>query len=470
MTPDLATDALDALDGLVGDGDREAGGNAATGADPTATADGPLIDVEDVSLSYGDLAVLSEVSLAVESGEFVGLVGPNGAGKTTLLGAINGVLEPESGRVRVGGERVADLSSRAASRLVATVPQDTTVAFDFSVEDIVEMGRTPYHGRFSGDPDGAAAVDRALERTGTERFRDRSVASLSGGERQRVVLARALAQETPALVLDEPTASLDVNHQVRTLELVADLVDAEGKAALAAIHDLDLAARFCDRLAVLADGELLAVGPPDEVLTAETVGAAFDTDAAVLPNPVTGTPAVTPLPDPGELDLRVHVVGTGPAAARVVSTLVSAGATVTVGALPEGDVAAETARELAAEVVTAPAFGGLDGEPEAAARDHLAAADAVVAVEPLAPSLRALVRDREPVVRVAADDAASAAAELDGGGADDRGRDGDRRRASGAGRGAERDAATDDAAARATPETVALGVRRALDRPASADD
>ncbi|QLH75940.1 ATP-binding cassette domain-containing protein [Halosimplex rubrum] len=474
MTPDLATDALDALGGLVGDDEDRptdgtaATGNGATGADPTATAAGPLIEVEDLSLSYGDLSVLAEVSLSVESGEFVGLVGPNGAGKTTLLGAINGVLEPGSGRVRVGGERVADLSSRAASRLVATVPQDTTVAFDFSVEDIVEMGRTPYHRRFGGDPDAAAAVDRALERTETERFRDRSVASLSGGERQRVVLARALAQETPALVLDEPTASLDVNHQVRTLELVADLVDAEGKAALAAIHDLDLAARFCDRLAVLADGELLAVGPPAEVLTAETVGTAFDTDAAVLPNPVTGTPAVTPLPAPGELDLRVHVVGTGTAAARVVSTLVAAGATVTVGALPDGDVAAETARELAAEVVTAPAFGGLDGEPEAAARDCLAAADAVVVVDPLAPSLRALVRDQEPVVRVAADDAASAAAELGGGTADDRGRD--RSPGPGTGRGAERDSATVDAAARATPETVALGVRRALDRPASADD
>lgn len=468
MTPDIATDALDALDGLVGE-DR-IGGAPGTEVDRAAAADGPLIEVDDLSLSYGDLSVLSEVSLSVESGEFVGLVGPNGAGKTTLLRAINGVFAPDSGAVHVGGERVADLSSRAASRLVATVPQDTTVAFDFSVADIVEMGRTPYAGRFSGDPDAAEAVDRALERTETARFRDRSVASLSGGERQRVVLARALAQETPALVLDEPTASLDVNHQVRTLDLVADLVDTEGKAALAAIHDLDLAARFCDRLAVLADGDLLAVGPPAEVLTAENVGTAFDTDAAVLPNPVTGTPAVTPLPDPGELDLRVHVVGTGSPAARVVSTLVAAGATVTLGALPEGDVAAEAARELAADVVTAPAFAGLDAETEAAARDCLAAADAVVAVDPLPDSLAPLVRDHPPVVRVAADDSASAPAELGGDGVAgdaERGGSVDRSRV---GRGAERDSPPVDAAARATPETVAVGVRRALDRPAAVDD
>jgi len=465
VTPDLSTDALAALDGRLGDDSGESDGAFATEVDRASGSGGPLIAVEDLSLSYGDLSVLSEVSLSVEPGEFVGLVGPNGAGKTTLLRAINGVLEPESGRVRVGGEPVADLSSRAASRLVATVPQDTTVAFDFSVEAIVEMGRTPYHGRFGGDPDAAEAVDRALERTETARFRDRSVASLSGGERQRVVLARALAQETPALVLDEPTASLDVNHQVRTLELVADLVDGEGTAALAAIHDLDLAARFCDRLAVLADGDLLAVGPPTEVLTAETVGDAFDTDAAVLPNPVTGTPAVTPLPESGELDLRVHVVGTGGAAAKVVSTLVTAGATVTVGALPEGDVAAETAGQLAADVVTAPPFDGLDAETEATARDHLAAADAVVAVGPLPDALRSLVRGREPVVRVAADDA-SATTVLGG----DEGRDGGSSGRPRAGGVPERDSPTVDAAARATPETVALGVRRALDGPASADD
>ena len=458
---------LDALDANAGDGPAGTRRSAAE-ADESAEDD-PLVAVADVSLSYGDLPVLTDVSLSVDRGEFVGLVGPNGAGKTTLLEAINGVLEPDSGRVRVGGEMVADRSSRAASRLVATVPQDTTVAFDFSVEDIVEMGRTPYHARFGGDPDAAAAVDRALERTETARFRDRSVGSLSGGERQRVVLARALAQETPALVLDEPTASLDVNHQVRTLELVADLVDGEDKAALAAIHDLDLAARFCDRLAVLADGDLLAVGPPEEVLTADHLDTAFDTDAAVLPNPVTGTPAVTPLPEPGDLDRRVHVLGTGPSAARVVSTLAAAGATVTVGPLAPGDVAAAGARELGADVLTAPAFAAIDAATESAVRERVAAADAVVVVEPLADALAGLIRDREPVVRVATgDDAASATAEIGSLGVDAEGPD----EPSGteASRETDGDGSAVDAAARATPETVALGVRRALDHPTSADD
>ena len=413
---------------------------------PVSQSTGPkgdvsLVEVDGVSLAYSDATVLDGVSLSVASGEFVGLVGPNGAGKTTLLKTINSVLAPDSGSVRVGGEMVETLSSQAASRLVATVPQDTTVAFEFSVEDVVEMGRTPYHGRVSGDADATNAVERALERTETTQFRDRSVASLSGGERQRVVLARALAQETPALLLDEPTASLDVNHQVRTLELVRELVDTDGKAALAAIHDLDLAARFCDRLAVLADGDLLAVGPPETVLTREHLGTAFDTDAAILPNPATGTPVVTPLPSSSDLDLSVHVVGTGPATARTIAVLSAAGANVTVGAVPSGDVAATTAQELAAETVTAPPFATLDADVEARARDLLVAADVVALVEPVETPLQALARDHDTVVRVAGDVE------------------------SGDGQGGGRE--TPDWV---TPGTVLTGVRRALDRAVEADD
>ncbi|MFB6150800.1 MAG: ATP-binding cassette domain-containing protein [Haloarculaceae archaeon] len=367
--------------------------------DASRSAETPLVDVRDVTVGYGDLTVLNGVSLGVASGELVGLVGPNGAGKTTLLKAINGVLDPDGGTVSVDGDAIGDLSSRAASRRVATVPQDTTVAFDFSVEHVVEMGRTPYRGRFSTDPGAADAVERALKRTDTARFRDRSVGSLSGGERQRVVLARALAQETPALLLDEPTASLDINHQIRTLELVRDLAD-DGKAALAAIHDLDLAARFCDRVAVLVDGDLLAAGPPGEVLTDEHLRAAFDTAAAVHADPVTGTPTVTPLSGRETLDGTVHVAGSGRPAARAIGALVGAGATVTAGVLPEGDLAAATAAELGVETVTAPAFAPVDARTEAAARDLLAAADVAVLAGRDPPAVAALVRDHDRVVRV----------------------------------------------------------------------
>jgi len=251
------------------------------------------VTVEDLVVGLGGNTVLDGLSLSVTSGSLVGLVGPNGAGKTTLLGTINATLAPDGGRVLVGNEDVHALSSRAVARRVATVPQDTSVPFSFPVRRVVEMGRHPHRPRFGADPD-PGAVDRAMERTGVADLADRSIDAVSGGERQRVMLARALAQDAPVLVLDEPTASLDVNHQVATLDLVAGLV-GEGRTALAAIHDLNLAARYCDAVAVLADGRILAAGPPREVLTEDAVARAFGADAVVVDHPVTGSPLVTAL-------------------------------------------------------------------------------------------------------------------------------------------------------------------------------
>ncbi|MEF8907333.1 MAG: ATP-binding cassette domain-containing protein [Haloarculaceae archaeon] len=320
-----------------------------------------MIRVDGVELALGGADVLDGVDLRVGEGEFVGLVGPNGAGKTTLLRCINGVLEPDGGTVTVDGRRVGETPADAVSRLVATVPQDGSVAFDFPVERVVEMGRTPHRSRLDWS-DGSDAVERAMDRTGVARFRGRDVGSLSGGERRRVLLARALAQETPALLLDEPTASLDIDHQVRMLGLVADLV-SEGRTALAAIHDLELAARFCDRVCLLSGGKIRAAGPPAEVLTADALEAVFGTDAAVGVDPATGTPTVTALRDRPGRDLRVHVAGGGRAAARAVTNLWQAGCAVSLGPVPAGDVAAETARGLDCPVVTVPAFG----DPAAAA-------------------------------------------------------------------------------------------------------
>jgi len=266
--------------------DQGASGRVAT--DRTAS-----VEVEDLSVRLGDQSVLSGASLSVEPGSLVGLVGPNGAGKTTLLRTINATLEPDSGRVLVGGEAVHGLSAREVARRVATVPQDTTVPFSFPVRRVVEMGRHPHRPRFGADPD-PDAVDRALERADVADLADRPVDAVSGGERSRVMLARALAQDAPVFVLDEPTASLDVNHQVATLDLVRELV-ADGRTVLAAIHDLDLAARYCDAIAVLSGGRILAEGPPASVLTESVVAEAFGANAVVVDHPVTGSPLVTAL-------------------------------------------------------------------------------------------------------------------------------------------------------------------------------
>ncbi len=256
-----------------------------------------MIEIEGLSVRLGGARVLESVSLSVERGDLVALVGPNGAGKTTLLRCVNGVLTPDAGTVRIDSQPVEGLSAKEHARLVATVPQSTQVGFDFPVRDVVAMGRTPHRSRFARTTEADRdLVTEALERAEVADLADRPVGSVSGGERQRVLLARALAQDTPVLALDEPTGSLDINHQVRTFGLVRRLVD-DGRTALAAVHDLDLAARFCDELAVLSGGQLLAVGPPEEVLTEPVIEQAFGGRAAVGENPVTGSVSVTALED-----------------------------------------------------------------------------------------------------------------------------------------------------------------------------
>ena len=342
-----------------------------------------MIRLKDVSVELGGATVLEEVSMDVEAGRFLALVGPNGAGKTTLLRTCNGVLSPDAGTVTLDGTPVESLSARALGREVATVPQGTELAFDFDVRDVVAMGRTPHRSRFGTvDAEDREAVDAALERTDTARFADRSVGALSGGERQRVIIARALAQATPVLLLDEPTASLDINHQVRTLSLAGELAD-DGKTVVAAIHDLELAARFCDEVALLSDGHLLATGPPAEVLTADRLEAAFDVRTAVSTDPVTGTRAVTPLSDAPPSDRRVHVLGGGHRAARVIGRLADAGIEVTAGVLPTGDAALATAGSVAREVVVAPPFEAIPADRRAAAVDLVDAADATVLAAPV---------------------------------------------------------------------------------------
>ncbi|MEE6210261.1 heme ABC transporter ATP-binding protein [Salarchaeum sp. III] len=335
------------------------------------------LDIEDIEQSFGDLTVLDRVSATIDEGSLVGLVGPNGAGKTTLLRTITGGLTPDAGTVSAGDAAVHDLSSRAASRRIAVVPQETTISFDFTVRDVVEMGRHPHQARFGADPD-PDIVAEAMERTEVAQFAERSITAVSGGERKRVLLARALAQDAPILLLDEPTAGLDVNHQIRTLDLVRDLV-SEGRTALAAIHDLDLAARYCDRLLVLSDGGVLAYGPPEEVLTTSTLREAFDARTAVSENPVTGSPAVTPLSEQAdERPETVHVLGGGGAAAPLVRQLADGGFRVTVGPVVEGDADHRAARALAADCVTVEPFAGVDGDAFDAARALVERADATV--------------------------------------------------------------------------------------------
>lgn len=338
--------------------------------------DEPLIYAEDLHHSFDDVTVLDGVDLTVEAGEFVALVGPNGAGKTTLLRMINGILDPDEGTVALDGESTSDLASKAISRRVATVPQDTHLGFSFSAEQIVEMGRTPHRSRLDWSDD-SDPVEAALERTETTHLRDRSVDDLSGGERQRVLLARALAQEPAALLLDEPTASLDINHQVQVLELVEDLV-GEGRGAVAAIHDLDLAARYCDRLVLLADGEIRANGKPATVLTDDALEEAFGATTTVTRNPATGKPTIAAFTERPQVDGQIHLAGGGLSAQRALATLWRAGYDVTLGPVPEGDAVLQSAQQFDCKFVAVPPFQSLDAHHAREAFELARQADVLV--------------------------------------------------------------------------------------------
>lgn len=342
-----------------------------------------MIDIDTLTVRLGGATILDELSTSVSRGRFVGLIGPNGAGKTTLLRTVAATLTPDSGSVRVDGEDIHQLSSRASSRLVAVVPQETQLAFDFDVRDVVSMGRTPYRTRLkNASPADQPAVDHAMERTAITEFADRSITSVSGGERQRVLLARALAQGTPVLILDEPTASLDINHQVRTLELVRDLVN-DGKTVIAAIHDLNLAAHYCDELQLLSDGEIIASGLPSAVLTSEYLEDAFETNAVVTRHPVTGSVYVSALPEDHQQMSAgsVHVIGGGGTASRLLYILSAAGYDVSVGALNEGDADLETARALGLEAVTVPPYSAIDGATNADVHDIVHESDVTVVAD-----------------------------------------------------------------------------------------
>lgn len=265
-----------------------------------------MIDITELTFAYNGHEVLDGVSLSVQNGELVGLIGPNGAGKTTLLRLTNAALEPDSGSIRIDDTDVHRVTSRAASQQVAVVPQETTLSFDFNVEQVVGMGRNPYKNRFdTTTKEDREIIQRALELTDTKSFADRSFSEISGGEQKRVLLARAIAQSTQNLLIDEPTASLDINHQYAVFTLVSQLV-GEDKAVLAAIHDLDLAGRFCDRLALLAEGRIVASGPPKSVLQPDILSNAYGIDTSVLEHPETGTPIVVPNPTDTNLDEFGH--------------------------------------------------------------------------------------------------------------------------------------------------------------------
>jgi iron complex transport system ATP-binding protein len=263
-----------------------------------------LLQAADLTFGYGETSVLEGVSFDVPSGGFVGIIGPNGSGKTTLLRLLAGTRRPVQGAVRLDGRDLTTISRLTLARRMAVVPQETHLAFEYSVLEVVLMGRYPHMGPFAIEgPSDIAIARRALDSTGTLALAGRAFSTLSGGEKQRVIIASALAQIESAgpdlpgaiMLLDEPTAALDLKYQIEIGSLLRDLHDRHGLTVVLSTHDLNFAAALCDRLVLLKNGRVLASGPLAEIMTPQRIEDLYDVEADVAVHPRTGHLTVVPV-------------------------------------------------------------------------------------------------------------------------------------------------------------------------------
>jgi iron complex transport system ATP-binding protein len=251
------------------------------------------IDVREVSLGYGRKPVLKDLSFRVKPGEMVGLIGPNGCGKSTIIRALSRIISPYTGKILIDGKDITRIPRQALARLIGVVPQMPLLPSAFTAFEVVLMGRNPHLGllQYEGPRDHKIAL-AAMGKTGTQSLTARRVRELSGGEIQCLLIARALTQETKAILLDEPTANLDIGHQIEILNMIKDLCQRENLTVLAALHDLNLAAQYCDRLLLINNGGIQAEGRPGEVITARNVQGVYRAAGCVFSHPTNNLPCV----------------------------------------------------------------------------------------------------------------------------------------------------------------------------------
>lgn len=260
-----------------------------------------ILEARGASFGYGGVPILKRLCLAIRRGEMVGVIGPNGGGKSTLVRGLSRVLPPLEGEVRLDDVNLARVRRGELARRLAVVPQSANLPSLFTVQEVVLMGRTPYLGLLGAEkPRDRQIAEQAMRLTHTLELAERRVGDLSGGERQRVVVARALAQEPEVLLLDEPTAHLDIAHQLGLLNLLKKLNSQQGLTVLSVFHDLNLAAQYCERLLLLADGTILAEGSPEDVITPANIHRAYGAEVQVFSHPLNQRPVTLLCPPNGK--------------------------------------------------------------------------------------------------------------------------------------------------------------------------
>ena len=347
------------------------------------------IHVHGLKLAYDTQPVLDGTEFTVEKGDLVALLGANGAGKSTLLRCISRTLQPNEGHILLDDRELKKLNNKEVARMMAVVPQETAADFDFTVEDIVMMGRFPYLTRFRReDQNDHEVVRKAMEMTGVSHLAERSIAALSGGEKQRVVMARAVAQQPRILLLDEPTANLDIGYQSMLLELAGRLNREDGVTVIAAIHDINLAVHHFNRFILLAGGRVMAAGRAEEVITPENIQKSYGVPASTFRHPLHGVLQVSVVSGRNASDIknkgpRIHVIGGGEEALPVLEILSQKGYRLSIGPVSAQDSGCRFAHFHSLPVIIVPPFTSMNDQHRAQHTRLLEEADAVV-VPPIA--------------------------------------------------------------------------------------
>jgi iron complex transport system ATP-binding protein len=315
-----------------------------------------VMEIKELSFEIEGRRILQDINLSIAKGEFVGLIGPNGAGKTTLLKCINGI-NSHSGTIEIEGLIPGRSKSKDIAQKVSLMHQNTGISFPFPSLDIVLMGRYPYIKRMKGETGkDYASARKYMDYTDTRMFEDKPVTELSGGERQRVLFAKVLAQESDIILLDEPTASLDITHQEQIFKYSKELAE-NGNTVVAAIHDLKIAAKYCSRLILMQNGCVMADGSPEEVLTRENMSKVFEINAFVYRNRVTGLLDFHIYRNEGIHDgKKVHIIGGGGSASMIIRQLFEEGFGISAGVFAAEDSDRQSAEIFGAEYIATRPF------------------------------------------------------------------------------------------------------------------
>jgi iron complex transport system ATP-binding protein len=340
-----------------------------------------VITVSDGGIAIGEKKILTNLTITIGAGEFVGIIGPNGAGKSTLLRSLRGFLPLTEGEIRLQGHSLATMSDRELARQVAYMQQEVNIGFGYTGLEIVLAGRYPYLKWWQHEQaEDIEIAYKYMEFTGVDSLADKSVQSMSGGEKQRVLLAKVLAQETPVLFLDEPTASLDVIYQEEIFRY-CQLIAQQGKTVLIVAHDLKLAAKFCSRLILLADGSIVADGTPERVITEENLQVAYGLHAAVFKNKVTGHLDIhtySPTVNKKSQETRIHMICGGGSGARMIRSLYEQGYDLAVGVLHPSDTDAHIAEAFHIPCILSQPFSTIDETAAQKNRTQIIQSDWVV--------------------------------------------------------------------------------------------